>query len=269
MRRPPLGKLPPLICVDIGNTSISFGLFVKGRLGRIGRVSSNNFPLFRNKLIRFVNAYPESHLFLSSVVPYLTGKVKKMASRSGGQRVWVVGRNLKVKIRHKYRDISKLGSDRLVTAFGASRLYKPPLLILDYGTALTCDYLGPKGVFEGGLIIPGPELAFRALCEGTALLPSLRFPREKGTGSFRGTGKLLGRDTRSGMEAGILQGYGAMTDGLVRRFRRRFGRGFRVVATGGLATSIARYASSVDIVDPNLTLKSLVEAFKAKGDRLL
>lgn len=166
----------------------------------------------------------------------------------------MVGANLKVPMRHKYRQISRLGPDRLVTAYGAMKIYGAPLLILDFGTAFTCDYISAKGVFEGGLIIPGPQISLQALSEKTALLPSLGFPRNSPS--------LIGHDTKSCMKAGILHGYGAMADGLVGRFRKRYGIKFRVVATGGLAETLASYMSQVDLVDPLLTLKSLARLFR-------
>lgn len=192
---------------------------------------------------------------MTSVVPSITAKLAKICRsvRSSG-RLYVVGKNLHVPINHKYKNIKKLGSDRLVNVYGAARLYKPPFLIFDYGTALTCDYISERGTLVGGLIIPGPEISLRGLSEKAALLPSLDFPRKYTP--------FIGRDTKGGMKAGILQGYGAMTDGLVERFRRRFGARFRVIATGGLAKRIYPYTQKVDILDPHLTLKSLAQVYK-------
>ena len=170
----------------------------------------------------------------------------------GTSHVWEVGRNLNPRINHKY--INRLGSDRLINIYGALRLYKPPFLILDFGTALTCDYVSKKGIFMGGLIVPGPEIAFEALSERAALLPKLPFPH-----SCR---PFLGTDTKGGMKAGILQGYGAMVDGLILRFKASYGSRLRVIATGGLAKIMRPYTSSIDRVDPLLTLKSLHLAYR-------
>lgn len=196
-------------------------------------------------------------MIIASVFPKITQKVRKIARQKlGRSHIWEVGQNLKPQISHNYKHINKLGSDRLINIYGAGRLYKPPLLILDFGTALTCDLVSKDGVFLGGLIVPGPEIAFNALWEKTALLPKLPFP--KGKVSF------LGTDTREGMKSGILQGYGAMTDGLVERFKAKFGKKLRVIATGGLARTLRSYAPSINTVDPLLTLKSLYLAFCRK-----
>ena len=168
--------------------------------------------------------------------------------------MWAIGKNLKVPIRHNYKQINKLGQDRLANVYGAVKIYKPPLLILDYGTALTCDYVSSKGAFEGGLIIPGPEIALSALYERTALLPKVNFPIKQAA--------FIGRDPKGCMKAGILQGYGAMTDGLIERFHKRYGKRFQVVATGGLAKAIFPHTAKVDILDPLLTLKSLHQLFE-------
>ncbi len=244
-----------LLCIDVGNTSASYGLYEKGRFGLASHAPSNTIPEVARKLIKNKNAGPFNHAVVSSVVPQITQKLRKALSGSKGLHLWVIGQNLRVPIKHKYHKINQLGTDRLATAYGALKLYGAPILIFDFGTALTCDYVSSKGVFEGGLIIPGPQISLKVLSEKTALLPSIKFPHKSG---------LLGQDTKSCMEAGILQGYGAMADGLVERFRKRYGKKLRVVATGGLAKTLAPYMSRVDLVDPLLTLKSLALLFKAK-----
>lgn len=244
----------PVFCLDIGNTSIGYGVF-RGRIPRIsGQVLENDIPYLINKLTNKEYINPDSYILISSVVPRITHKIKFIFKRLKlNRRTLIVGEGLKVQIKHKYNKINKLGKDRLINIYGATRLYRSPLLILDFGTALTCDYVSAKGVFEGGLIIPGPEIALQALGERAALLPKIAFPRRA-----RG---FLGRNTLEGMKLGILQGYGALTDGLVARFRKRYGCRFRVIATGGLAQTLAPYTKSIDLIDPHLTLKSLDLAF--------
>ena len=134
------------------------------------------------------------------------------------------------------------------------------MLILDYGTALTFDYISKKGIFEGGLIIPGPAVSLEALCTKAALLPKVEFPHRKMGG--RHPFPLIGRDTSTGLRAGILQGYGALTDGLVKKFHRSYDPKIRVIATGGFAPAIFPYTRMVDKLDPLLTLKSLVEVYR-------
>ena len=240
-----------LLCVDVGNTSISIGEFKAGRIKRAWRYSRVKFPEFVPLFKKFVRLSPKCNVVISSVVPDITPKIRKIVGKNG----WIIGENLKIGLPHKYIPLKRLGNDRLANAYGGLRTYGAPLLILDFGTALTCDYISGKGVFEGGLIIPGPEIAWEALTEKAAQLPKLSFPRHVKK-SF-----LVGRDTRSGMEQGILQAYGSLTDGLIERFRKQYGRNLRTVATGGLARVIYPFTRKVDLLDPFLTLKSLALAF--------
>ena len=245
-----------LFCLDVGNTSLSYGLYRKGRFVLIGRESSDSFPHFGRKLIGMINNNPISYILMTSVVPDITLKLSKLVRRIPKKtHCLIVGKNIFVPMRHKYRKGSRLGWDRLVNAWGAQRIYGGPVLILDYGTALTCDLVSRAGVFEGGLIIPGPEVALKALSRHARLLPSIKFPMT--------AREFLGRSTVSGMESGILQAYGAMTDGLIQRFRQRFGRRLRAVATGGYVKVLSAYSREIDVLDPLLTLKGLVEVFKA------
>jgi len=204
---------------------------------------------------------PIEAIILSSVVPRITLKIRKTLGKNKRMNpLYVLGGNLRVQIKHNYKNASKLGQDRLANIYGSLKLYRPPLLIMDFGTAVTCDFISKHGVFEGGLIIPGPEIALRALSERAALLPKVPFPKKGDS--------LLGKDTRQGMQAGILQGVVAMTDGLIDRFRQRFGSSIKVIATGGLAPVIFSLTRKIDVLDPFLTLRSLALAFLEHGPRL-
>ncbi|MBI4115300.1 MAG: type III pantothenate kinase [Candidatus Omnitrophica bacterium] len=245
-----------LLCIDIGNTSTTYGIYERSRLSRVTYIRSDNIPYIVKKYCKNDDIFPFNYILITSVVPQITSKIRRYMSLCGcKERILVAGHELKVSIKHKYRSFNRLGTDRAVNAYGAIRLYGQPVLILDYGTAITCDYVNKNAVFEGGLIIPGPAISLKALSEQTALLPEVEFPR-------RIKKEILGRDTRSGMQLGILQGVAAMTDGLIERFRRKFGRRFKVVATGGYSSLIAPLTSRIDILDPLLTLKSLVELYK-------
>lgn len=253
------GRNKTVLCLDIGNTSTGYGVFRGKKLISYGHFPTPNIPVVCMELIRNTGNIPNLHILVSSVVPKYTSILSKILSRhprfqAFRERVYVVGGRLKVPIRHNYRSIKKLGSDRLVNAYGALKKYGAPLLIFDFGTAVTCDYVSRKGVFEGGLIVPGPEISLKVLSEKAALLPAIPFPRK-----FR---PLLGRDTVGCMKAGVLQGYGALTDELIERFRRRYGRKLRVVATGGLSGVIAPFAKKIDFIDPLLTLRSLAYLFE-------
>ena len=250
-----------LLLIDVGNTSTTYGLYRHGRASGIKHTETDKFPSILSKLIGNKISIPIEFIVLSSVVPKMTLKVRKVLKQNGKlNQLYVLGENLRVQIKHNYKTFGKLGRDRLANIYGSLKLYRPPLLIMDFGTALTCDYISRHGVFEGGLIIPGPEIALKALSERAALLPKVPFPKKGGS--------LLGRNTREGMQAGILQGVAAMTDGLIDRFKQRFGSSIKAIATGGLAPIIFPLTRKIDVLDPFLTLRSLALAFLEHGPRL-
>ncbi len=248
-----------LLLLDIGNTAVTYGHYHGGRLSKFGSCSHDNIPkLMALWLKKGVNVSFE--IIIGSVVPKITQTCIQTARRHGGLAVWVAGRNLLIPINHKYRSLKQLGADRQVNLYGALQIYQPPFLVLDVGTAITADYVSAKGVFEGGMIIPGPETAFHALLNRTALLPkALRFPTSPEA--------FLGRDTAGCLRSGILQGYGSMLEELIPRVRNHYGRRLRVIATGGLAKTLKPLVPTLGTVDPQLTLKGLLLAYKQRPKR--
>ena len=135
-----------------------------------------------------------------------------------------------------------------MNAYGAKIIYGAPSVVIDFGTAVTFDIVSKKGEYLGGLIMPGIGISLSSLYEKTALLPRVR---------LKAVADIIGRDTRSSMRGGILFGFGAMCDGLVSRYKKLLGKNTKVIATGGNAKLVKRYAKSIDIVDEDLTLKGL------------
>lgn len=243
-----------LLLLDIGNTAVTYGIYQGKRLLSHRSIVNDDIP----KLFHIFDksgGFSINNVVISTVVPQITHKILKRLKRIPGAKIWVVGKDLKVPINHKYNRLNELGIDRQVNIFGALKMHNPPLLLLDYGTALTVDYISSRSVFEGGMIIPGPETAFQSLIRKAALLPKKsRLPKKKGN--------FLGRNTADCLRSGILEGYGAMTDELVARYKRNFGNDLRVMATGGFAMCLKAYVRSFDIVDPQLSIKSLFLLFE-------
>lgn len=247
-----------VILLDIGNTSISYGICRKGRLLKSLHSSKNNIPKIVYKCLSSGTKKIKT-VVISSVNPKKTLFIEKSLIHIKHLKVLVIGRDIHVKIANKYKCYKALGSDRIVNAYGAVRLYKPPLLIFDFGTAVTSDIVSGKGTFEGGMIIPGPAISAEALSQRAALVPHISGmpPKPKG---------LIGRDTKSCISSGIYEGYGAMTDGLVRRFRQQYGKRLKVVVTGGFTHVLRKYIHEDVTFDPLLTLKSLFLIYK---DRMI
>ena len=245
-----------LFAVDIGNTSIHLGLFERGKLRKQvslpTHVARSQTELTR--WFRRVAPSPEprtpSQAIICSVVPWATPKVAQALRASGCRRVRVVGRNLKVPLKNRYRYPRQVGQDRLVGAYAAWKEFKRGCIVCDFGTAVTIDLVTGRGEYLGGIIAPGLELSLETLAARTALLPrvDLRQPTE-----------LLGRDTVNSIRSGIVYGCAALCDGLVARLKARYAPGAAVVATGGAAPLIAKHARSIGHLRPNLVLQGLLQ----------
>ncbi|MFA7254489.1 MAG: type III pantothenate kinase [Candidatus Omnitrophota bacterium] len=246
-----------ILAIDIGNTAATVGFYEGGRLVDFGSMYYSNIPKYASKIAKSGKNFCLD-VIISSVFPKMTDFLKCKLQSIKGVKSWVVGGNTPIKIRHKYSNYNNLGVDRKVNIYGAGRMYRLPMLVIDYGTAITFDYIDSKGVFLGGMIIPGPETAYRALGQRAALLPK-ELPMPKTAKTF------LGRNARECMESGILEGYGAMTDELIQRFRKRYGKNLRVLATGGFAEVIRPYTRLIDTIDPKHSIKSLLALFRSKA----
>lgn len=229
-----------LLAIDIGNTNITVGLFNGSRLVKKYKVPPGS---------RHTRFLPADVAVISSVVPKILPCIVKSLKKSGIHKIFVVGRNVNAPIRNMYKVKSQVGSDRLVNAFAAKTLYGSPAVIVDFGTAITFDVVSVKGDYLGGLILPGIELSLKSLYDRTALLPKVE---------LKDAPYIIGKDTVSSMRGGILFGFGAMCDGLISRYRKMIGKPIKVIATGGNAPLIKKYAKSIQIVDENLTLKGLL-----------
>jgi len=232
-----------ILTIDIGNTNITAGLFEGHKL-----VKRNKIPSSAHSLYRRITRHPADEVIISSVVPLALARMVCELNKASSRKVLILGRDMQVPIKNKYRKKSEVGQDRLVNAFGARALYGSPAVIIDFGTAITFDIVSKDGSYLGGLILPGIEMGLKSLHEKTALLPKVKLRPAKG---------IIGRDTMDSMRGGILFGYGSMCDSLIAKYRALLGRGVKVIATGGNARLIRRYARSIQIVDEDLTLKSL------------
>ena len=253
-----------LLALDVGNSSITVGLFRGRRLVARGRIptgkarSAEEYRKALRGLLRELKVPPEriEGAILSSVVPRATAALKGALRGLVRPKPLVLGENVKAPVVNRYRVPRQVGQDRLVNAAAALALYGGPAIVVDFGTAVTIDLVSRRGEYMGGLIVPGLEIALEALADRTALLPRIGLtpPRE-----------FLGRDTHASMSSGLFHGYGALCDGLVAAMKRRHAPRARVIATGGHARMIAPFCRSIRIVDPDLTLRGLYLIYRQKS----
>lgn len=241
-----------LLALDVGNTSITVGLFKGIRILRQGRIPTHaigSYEVSLRKLLRHSWSPGEIEgVILSSVVPKVTVSLKRALRGLASCRPLVLGENVKAPIANRYRIPSQVGQDRLVNAVAAFELYGGPAIVVDFGTAVTIDLVSGRREYLGGLIVPGVEIALEALSHRAALLPRIQLELPK---------EFLGRDTASSMRSGIFFGYGALCDGIVQQLKARFAQKAKVIATGGHCRLLAPFCKTVQTVNPSLTLQGL------------
>ena len=240
------------LLIDIGNTKTSIAVAAGKRIKKRYFIHTAKKQVKPKALKRLLGARLRNieEVVIVSVVPEFLALVKKsIKSIAPKIPIMVVGRNIKVPIKVRYKKPKEVGQDRLATSFSAFEMYGSPVVSIDFGTAVTFDIVNEKGEYEGGLIFPGLRVALESLVCNTALLPRI---------NVKPTSGLVGRDTRGSMNKGILLGYAAMCDGMVQRFKKKYGKKLKVVATGGDARLVAKYSKHLKTVSPDLIFKGLL-----------
>tara|TARA_B100000315_G_scaffold213539_1_gene211554 strand:+ start:1716 stop:2435 length:720 start_codon:yes stop_codon:yes gene_type:complete len=231
-----------MIAVDIGNTNTSFGWFKSGKLIKEIKIPSPKLtPAIISKTIK---KGTNEAVWLCSVVPSLTKLFSCL-----GKRVCIVGKDIKVPI-HSLYDKKKVGSDRLVAAFAATRIYSRVRFVLDFGTAITLDFLSKKGSYQGGIILAGIGATQKAL-SACALLP-------KTTKILKKT-KIIPRNTEESISKGIVEGFSLMVNGLIAKYRKKLKirPNETIVITGGEGLAILKELNFAYKYEPQLVLKGL------------
>lgn len=241
-----------LLVIDIGNTSITFGLFKGRRLVRHWRLATKdaNFESLSHILKRGMKDEGRGTIggvCSSSVVPRLNPVLKKVIrKRFGCKTLFVTPKNAGIKILRYNK--KQIGVDRLVNAVAAFKLYRKPLIIIDFGTATTFDYVTAKGVYGGGVIAPGIGIINDALSKMTAKLPTVK---------IRKTKQIIAQNTKNSMQSGVFHGYIGLVDHIVGEMKKDMKTKPIVVATGGFAKIIARHIKTINTISSTLTLEGL------------
>jgi type III pantothenate kinase len=245
-----------LLVIDIGNTHSVLGVYRGEKLLGHWRLASesNRTPdeigvLLRNLFQIASIACEEVHgIAISSVVPALTPVYVAVAREYFHREPLVVGPGIRTGMPIHYEDPREVGADRIVNAVAAYALHRSALVIVDFGTATTFDYVSQEGSYQGGMIAPGLGISMEALFAKASKLPKVELARPP---------RVLGRNTVHSMQAGILFGYAALVDGLIERLIAEVGGKPVVLATGGLAELLVSESKMIDRVEKFLTLEGL------------
>jgi type III pantothenate kinase len=245
-----------LLVIDVGNTNTVLGLYDGEELVHDWRVRTvidhtvDEYGMLILNLLRNcrIGSKTIKEIIISCVVPPMLNILEPLCRKYFGIVPLIVGPGVKTGMPIFYDNPREVGADRIVNAVAAYEKYRRELIIVDFGTATTFDYISQRGEYMGGCIAPGIMISSEALFERAAKLPRVELSSPR---------TIITKDTVSGMQAGIMYGYAALVDGIVERMKTETASVPLVVATGGLANVVAKETKHIDVVDERLTLEGL------------
>ena len=245
-----------LLVIDVGNSHIVLGLYDGEVLREHWRVATNSYRTADELRIIFTMLLQQDGISsdqvdgccISSVVPQLNRALHEVSVNGFGVEPIMVEPGIKTGLILQCANPKEVGADRIVNAVGALEDHEGPLIVIDFGTATTFDVVTAKREWRGTVIFPGILLSANALFEKCAKLPRVEIVAPP---------KVIGRDTVDNIQAGLTYGYASLVDGLVKKMSEEIEGSPKVIATGGLAPTIADISESIDEVDQWITLKGL------------
>ena len=245
-----------ILAIDVGNTNIVLGCIDGGEIRNVVRIHTDTRETEAEYTIKLKEIFYAYHMdpgafegaILSSVVPPVTGPLVGAVKTLTGLDCKVVGPGMKTGMNIRIDDPGTVAGDLIVGGVAAMQYYGTPVIVLDLGTATTATVIDENGSFRGGAILPGVKLSYRALAEGTSLLPEISITPPK---------KCIATNTVDCMRSGAVFGTAAMIDGLIDRMQDELGMPCKVVATGGLASSIMGCCTHEIVCDDDLLLKGM------------
>jgi len=245
-----------LLAVDVGNTNVTFGLFDGERLAADWRVTSHRDRTADEMAVELRDLFALKGLDLglvtgvvvSSVVPNLNPALIEASRRYLKCEPVMVGPGVKTGVKVRYESPRDVGADRIANALAAYTKYGGPIVVIDFGTAVTYDAISAEGDYLGGAIAPGVEISLEALVSHTAMLRRVEPVAPD---------SVIGRNTVASIQSGLVWGFVAQVEGMVARMVGELGGKARVIATGGQAALVAGLTHVIEETDPLLTLEGL------------
>ncbi len=245
-----------LLAVDVGNTNVVFGIYEDSCLEHTFRTSTDPNRTVDEQLVlldqllslRGLKSRVLDGAIIASVVPALTDLMVQVIRTHFAREPLVVGPGLKTGMPILYDNPREVGADRIANAVAAYERVHDACIVVDFGTATTFDCISGAGEYLGGVIAPGMLVSLDGLLAHAAKLSRIEIAEPP---------RVLGRNTTHAMQSGVVHGYASLVDGVVDKLRAEMGVTAAVLATGGLASTIAKFTRVIDNVDPNLTLDGL------------
>jgi len=250
-----------LLAIDIGNTNITIGGIKDDEIVFEARIATDRIKTSDQYGVEIKNALdlfgvPVGEIedcIIASVVPPVFNSVRTGVMKVIHKSPMVVGPGIKTGLNIQVDIPSQVGSDRIVIAVAALAEYKPPLTLMDLGTATTIEVVDKNNTYIGGCIMPGVRVSLDALTSRTAQLPGISLDQPK---------RVIGKNTVDCMRAGIMHGTAAMLEGLVDRMEEELGYKTTVIATGGIAQFIVPLCKREIKLERDLLLKGLNIIYK-------
>ena len=248
-----------LLAIDAGNTNIVFAVCEGNEARAEWRAvtettrTADEYAVMLNQLLQLqgfsFNDFDSA--IIATVVPASLFDLRQFCRRYLKCEPVVVGDpDVDLGIHILMDRPQAVGADRLVNAVAAHERYKGAVLVVDFGTATTFDVVSESGDYEGGIIAPGANVSAEALHQAAAMLPRVAVQR---------TQNVIGKDTIPAMQSGLFWGYVGLIEGLVARIKEEYGKPMTVVGTGGLANLFYKQTSAIDHLDPDLTIRGLIQ----------
>lgn len=246
-----------LLAIDVGNTNITIGIFDGEKLVSTFRMTtkmqrtSDEFGITMVDLLEHNKLKVEdiTAAIVSSVVPNIMHSLRNGLIKYFDIKPMVVEPGVRTGIRIVTENPPQIGADRIVDAVGAYELYGGPVIVIDYGTATTYDFVDDKGDFFAGVTCPGIRISAKALWQDAAKLPEIEIKKPA---------SILAKETISSMQAGLIYGQIGQTEYIIKNMIKESGlKNVKVVATGGLGKIITQETDCIHHYDPNLTLEGM------------
>ncbi len=248
-----------LLVIDVGNTNVVFGLYKDGQLFDDWRIAtdknktSDEYGLLFEQIFKYHGLRPQDvdDVIISSVVPTLMYTLEAMAIKYFECNPLVIGPGVKTGMNIKYDNPKEVGADRIVNAVAAYEKYGGPVIVVDFGTAITFCAISKKGDYLGGTIAPGIKISSEALFTRTAKLPKVEIAKPE---------SVIGKNTINSIQSGLVYGYVGLVDYIIERMIDELeedGRVDTVIGTGGFSKLIASESQYINKIDNLLTLEGL------------
>lgn len=250
-----------LIAVDIGNTNIVLG-FLDGaktigtyRISTKSNHTSDEYGLMITQFLELsgLDTGDIDDVIIASVVPNVMHSFRASIVKFLDIDPMIVGPGIKSGVSIRLDDPKSLGADCLADCAGAYYTYGGPVLVADFGTATTFNYVDSKGSIVSGLIMPGIKTAASALSNQTAQLPEVEITKPR---------SILATGTKTAMQAGLYYNALGGIERTIRQFHQEINEDFKVVVTGGLGNIFIDETDLIDVYDPQLMFKGMAMIYK-------